>query len=96
MLVQSNTFLIKFYFSISKEEQAKRFTEIQNDPLKRWKMTPLDQKAQDLWDDYTHYKQKMFETTNTKTAPWLIVNADKKSTARLRAITHILHTIPYE
>jgi polyphosphate kinase 2 len=96
MLVQSKTFLIKFYFSISKEEQAKRFTEIQNDPLKRWKMTPLDRKAQDLWDDYTHYKQKMFETTNTKTAPWLIVNADKKSTARLRAITHILHTIPYE
>tara|TARA_Y100000385_G_C12873293_1_gene542517 strand:- start:45 stop:275 length:231 start_codon:yes stop_codon:yes gene_type:complete len=57
-------------------------------------MTQLDRKAQDLWDDYTHYKQKMFETSNTKTAPWLIVNADKKSSARLRAIAHILHTIP--
>jgi polyphosphate kinase 2 len=96
MLVQSNTFLIKLYFSISKEEQAKRFNEIQNDPLKRWKMTPLDQKAQELWEEYTKYKQKMFETTHTKIAPWLIIDADKKSTARLMAITHILETIPYK
>lgn len=96
MLIQSNTYLIKFYFSISKEEQAKRFTEIQNDPLKRWKMTPLDQKAQALWDNYTHYKQKMFEITDTQVAPWHIINADKKSTARLKAINHILKTIPYK
>ena len=96
MLIQSNTYLIKFYFSISKEEQAKRFTEIQNDPLKRWKMTPLDQKAQALWDNYTHHKQKMFEITDTQVAPWHIINADKKSTARLKAINHILKTIPYK
>jgi polyphosphate kinase 2 len=95
MLVQSNTYLIKLYFSISKEEQAKRFAEIQNNPLKRWKMTPLDKKAQDLWDDYTQYKQKMFDITDTQTAPWHIINADKKSTARLRAINHLLERIPY-
>lgn len=96
MLVQSNTYLIKLYFSITKEEQAKRFTEIQNNPLNRWKMTPLDKKAQDLWDDYTQYKQKMFDITDTKIAPWFIINADKKSTARLRAINHILERIPYK
>jgi polyphosphate kinase 2 len=95
MLVQSNTYLIKLYFSISKEEQAKRFAEIQNNPLKRWKMTPLDKKAQDLLDDYTQYKQKMFDITDTQTAPWHIINTDKKSTARLRAINHLLERIPY-
>ena len=58
MLIQSNTHLIKFYFSISKEEQAKRFKDIKSDPLKRWKMTAVDERAQDLWDDYTHYKRK--------------------------------------
>ena len=79
----------------SKGEQAKRFAEIQNNPLKRWKMTPLDKKAQDLWDDYTRYKQKLFDITDTQTAPWHIINADKKSTARLRVINHLLERIPY-
>ena len=58
-------------------------------------MTPLDKKAQDLWDDYTRYKQKMFDITDTQTAPWHIINADKKSTARLRAINHLLERIPF-
>lgn len=96
MLVESNTYLIKFYFSIKKEEQEKRFKDIKNDPLKRWKMTPVDEKAQELWDDYTHYKEKMFEATNTSYAPWTVVDANKKSHARMNAITHILDVIPYD
>ncbi len=96
MLVQSDTYLIKLYFSISKEEQAKRFAEIKEDPLKRWKMTPVDEKAQELWDEYTRYKEKMFEVTDTEFAPWLIIDANKKSTARLTAISHVLEVIPYK
>ncbi|AXG69941.1 polyphosphate kinase 2 (PPK2) [Kordia sp. SMS9] len=95
MLIQSDTYLIKFYFSISKKEQAKRFREIKASPLKRWKMSPVDEKAQALWDEYTLYKEKMFEVTNTKHAPWTIIDANKKSPARLQAIEHILATIPY-
>jgi polyphosphate kinase 2 len=95
MLTQSNTYLIKFYFSISKDEQARRFSEIKNNPLKRWKITPVDLKAQALWDDYTHYKNKMFENTNSEHAPWTIIDANKKTPARLEAIEHILATIPY-
>jgi polyphosphate kinase 2 (PPK2 family) len=96
MLVQSNTYLIKLYFSITKKEQAKRFKEIKNDPLKRWKMTPVDEQAQALWDDYTHYKEKMFKVTNTEVAPWLIIGANKKMKARLKAIAHVLKVIPYQ
>ena len=96
MLIESDTYLIKFYFSITKEEQAKRFEEIKSDPLKRWKMTPVDEKAQALWDEYTRYKTKMFETTNTEIAPWEIIDADKKSDARLKAISHILSVIEYK
>lgn len=96
MLVESNTYLIKFYFSVTKDEQAKRFKEIKNDPLKKWKMTAVDEKAQDLWDDYTEYKEKMFEHTNTSHAPWLVVDANKKSYARLQSISHILDVIPYK
>ena len=96
MLIQSDTYLIKFYFSISKKEQAKRFKEITDSPLKRWKMTAVDEKAQILWDEYTSYKMKMFEVTNTEDAPWTIIDANKKPDARLRAITHILESIPYK
>lgn len=96
MLVQSDTYLVKIYFSISKEEQAKRFKEIKNNPLKRWKITPVDEKAQELWDEYTAYKKKMFEETTTENAPWKIIEANKKSNARLKAIEHILETIPYQ
>ena len=96
MLVDSNTILIKLYFSITKEEQARRFQDIKGDPLKRWKMTPVDEKAQALWDDYTRYKDKMFEATNTEVAPWLIIDANKKSSARMAAIKHVLDVIPYE
>lgn len=96
MLVESDIHLIKFYFSITKEEQAKRFKEIRENPLKRWKITPVDERAQELWDDYTHYKREMFRRTNTDYAPWNIINANRKSPARLEAIQHILKTIPYQ
>ena len=96
MLIQSDTYLIKLYFSISKREQAKRFKEIKSSPLKRWKMTAVDEKAQALWDDYTFYKKKMFEVTNTEIAPWTIIDANKKPIARLEVINHILESIPYK
>lgn len=96
MLVQSNTYLIKLYFSITKEEQAKRFKDIKKDPLKRWKMTKVDERAQELWDDYTHYKEKMFAQTNTSYAPWTIIDANSKANARMKAIRHILDVIPYK
>ncbi|MGD1893181.1 MAG: polyphosphate kinase 2 [Cyclobacteriaceae bacterium] len=95
MLIQSDTYLIKFYFSITKAEQAKRFKEIQNSPMKRWKMTAVDKKAQELWDEYSKYKERMFEITNSAHAPWRIVDANQKSQARLEAVTHVLENIPY-
>lgn len=95
MLVQSDTHLIKFYFSISKKEQAARFRDIKSDPLKRWKMTPVDEKAQALWDEYTKYKKKMFEVTDLELTPWKIIDANRKTTARLEAINHVLDVIPY-
>ena len=96
MLVQSDTYLIKFYFSISKSEQAKRFKEIKSSPLKRWKMTPVDERAQELWDEYSRYKKKMLDKTDTKAAPWVIINANQKEKARIKSIEHILETIPYQ
>lgn len=96
MLIQSDTYLIKFYFSITKEEQANRFLEIKKNPLKHWKITAVDEKAQELWDDYTQYKDAMFKTTNTTDAPWIIINANQKISARLEAISHFLEAIPYK
>ncbi|MFD2562575.1 polyphosphate kinase 2 [Aquimarina rubra] len=96
MLLESDTYLIKFYFSITKEEQARRFKDIKTSPLKRWKMTNVDEKAQELWDEYTKYKLKMFEHTNTKISPWIIIEADKKTKARVEAIRHVLDKIPYD
>lgn len=96
MLVQSNTTLIKLYFSISKEEQARRFREIQADPRKRWKITPVDLRAQELWAEYTKYKRAMFDQTHTKHAPWKVISANQKSDARLAAMEHVLANIPYK
>lgn len=96
MITQSDTYLLKLYFSITKEEQAKRFSEIKENPLKKWKITPVDEKAQALWDDYTKYKKKMFEQTNTEIAPWKIIDANQKSQARHVAIDYILDSVPYK
>ncbi|PCJ98290.1 MAG: polyphosphate kinase 2 [Flavobacteriaceae bacterium] len=96
MLIQSDTYLLKFYFSITKEEQASRFSEIKRNPLKHWKITAVDEKAQELWDDYTQYKDAMFKTTNTPEVPWVIINANHKISARLEAISRFLAAIPYK
>lgn len=96
MILESGIHLVKIYMSISKKEQAKRFAEIKNDPLKQWKMTKLDERAQDLWDDYTEYKNAMFEKTNTEISPWKIIRANRKTEARINVINHILNRIPYD
>ncbi len=88
--------LLKFYFSISKEEQARRFEDIQVNPLKKWKYSPVDQKAQGLWDEYTRYKDAMFAHTNTPQCPWTIIKANKKTRARIEVIENILNRIPYK
>tara|TARA_B110001454_G_C12716586_1_gene432822 strand:+ start:445 stop:1227 length:783 start_codon:yes stop_codon:yes gene_type:complete len=96
MILQSGIYVVKIYMSISKKEQSKRFEEIKSDPLKQWKMTKLDEKAQDLWDDYTVYKKAMFEKTNTEISPWKIIRANRKTEARINVINHILDSIPYD
>lgn len=96
MVLESGIYLVKIYMSISKKEQAKRFEDIKKDPLKQWKMTPVDEKAQELWDDYTHYKNQMFERTNTVMAPWKIIKANRKTEARINAMNYVLKRIPYD
>lgn len=95
MITESGITLVKFYFSISKREQARRFEAIERDPRKRWKITPVDRRAQELWDVYTKYKKKMFAVSDTELCPWTIIDADSKRAARLEAIRHILARIPY-
>lgn len=90
MITDSGITLIKLYFSITKQEQAKRFKEISESPLKKWKITPVDLKAQELWNIYTKYKKAMFCKTNTINAPWKVIEANRKTTARIDAIEHIL------
>ncbi|WP_430927776.1 polyphosphate kinase 2 [Polaribacter marinivivus] len=96
MILESGIHLVKIYMSISKKEQAKRFAEIKEDPLKQWKMTKLDERAQALWDQYTEYKNAMFEKTNTEISPWKIIRANRKTEARINVINHILKSIPYD
>ncbi|MDH5608289.1 MAG: polyphosphate kinase 2 [Cyclobacteriaceae bacterium] len=96
MITSDGIILIKFYISISKNEQKKRFEEISNNPLKRWKMTPVDEHAQELWKQYTSFKDRMFEHTNTKSNPWVIIEADRKIAARIKVIKYILKTVPFK
>lgn len=95
MIIESGIRLIKFYFSISKTEQAKRFADIKSSPVKKWKFSPVDQRAIRLWDKYTEYKKTMFDKTDTEIAPWHIIRANRKSSARLEAIRKVLEIIPY-
>lgn len=95
MLNEDGIILIKFWFSISRKEQERRFKSIQNNPLKQWKYSPVDTKAQELWDEYTSYKDKMFEKTHTDTIPWVVVKANDKSLARLECIKYVLNKVPY-
>ena len=96
MISESGIRIVKMYMSISKKEQAKRFYDIKSNPLKQWKMTAVDEKAQILWDDYTDYKNRMFEKTKGGAIKWKIIRANRKTTARVDVINHILRSIPYD
>ena len=96
MLYEDNIEIIKFWFSISKDEQASRFKGRGNNPLKQWKISPVDDKAQENWDLYTMYKEEMFSKTHTSYSPWVIVKANNKMKARLEAIRHVLSSLPYQ
>ena len=95
-LVSDGIIMIKFWFSISKETQEKRFEERLTNPLKRWKLSPIDEKAQKMWDKITWYKEEMFSKTHTSYAPWIIVDSNDKKRARLESIRYVLSHIPYE
>ena len=96
MLYEDNLELVKFWFSISKEVQADRFASRRNDPLKQWKISPVDEKAQENWDLYTKYKDAMFSRTHTSYSPWIIVKANDKKKARLESMRHVLSMLDYE
>ena len=96
MLVRSGIILIKYWFSVSQEEQEKRFLARAKDPTKRWKLSPMDLKARELWEEYSKAKDEMFAYTDIKQAPWWVVNSDDKRRARLNTIHHLLSMIPYE
>ena len=95
MLSRSGIYLVKFWFSVSQKEQHRRFNERQIHPLKQWKLSPVDLASLDKWDNDTKAKKAMFLATDTADAPWTVVKSDCKKRARLNAIRHILHKIPY-
>jgi len=95
MLVDEGIQLFKFYFSVSKEEQARRFKSRETDPLKQYKLSPVDKESQRLWDEYTLAKFMMLSSTHTTKAPWTVVKSDNKKKARLNTIKHILNFVDY-
>jgi polyphosphate kinase len=94
-LVRSGIILFKFWFSVSKEEQRRRFKDRKTHPLKQWKLSPIDKASLNKWDDYTEAKEKMFFHTDTSDAPWTVVKSNCKKRARLSALRYILNKIPY-
>lgn len=95
-LVRSGILLIKFWFSVSREEQRRRFRERERHPLKQWKLSPVDLASLDKWDEYTKAKEAMFHFTDTVDAPWTVIKSDCKKRARLNALRHVLNNIQYE
>ena len=94
-LVRSGIHVIKFWFSVSREEQRRRFKERKAHPLKQWKLSPIDMASLDKWDDYTRAKEAMFFHTDTADSPWTVVKSDDKKRARLNAMRYVLHAMPY-
>jgi polyphosphate kinase 2 len=94
-LVKSGTHLIKFWFSVSRKEQRRRFRERETHPLKHWKLSPIDMASLDKWDDYTKAKEAMFFHTDTADAPWTVIKSNCKKRARLHAMRYVLHRMPY-
>ena len=95
MLVRSGIRLFKYWFSVSREEQRRRFEARKDDPLKQWKLSPIDLARSDKWDDYTEAKEAMFFYTDTADAPWTVVKSDDKKRARLNCMSHFLWSLPY-
>jgi polyphosphate kinase 2 (PPK2 family) len=95
MLVRSGIRLYKYWFSVTRAEQMRRFKSRETDPLKQWKLSPIDKASLDKWDDYTEAKEAMFFYTNTADAPWTIVKSNDKKRARLNCMRHFLSTIDY-
>ncbi|MEZ5796273.1 MAG: polyphosphate kinase 2 [Paracoccaceae bacterium] len=95
MLVRSGIRLYKYWFSVTREEQRRRFLARETDPLKMWKLSPIDKASLDKWDDYTEAKEAMFFYTDTADAPWVIVKSNDKKRARLNCMRHFLSTIDY-
>jgi polyphosphate kinase 2 len=96
MLIRSGIILIKYWFSVSDEEQERRFQARITDPTKRWKLSPMDLESRTRWVEYSKAKDAMFAATDIKQAPWYVVNADDKRRARLNCIQHLLGLIPYQ
>jgi polyphosphate kinase 2 len=96
MLVRSGLILLKYWFSVSDEEQERRFQDRMRDATKRWKLSPMDLESRRHWVEYSRAKDEMFAHTDIKQAPWYVVNADNKKCARLNVISHLLSQIPYE
>jgi len=95
MIVDENIKIFKFYFSVSKKEQARRFKARETDPLKQYKLSPVDKESQRLWDEYSLAKFMMLSATHTKIAPWTVIKSDNKKKARLNCIKHILNFVDY-
>jgi polyphosphate kinase len=96
MLIRSGIILVKYWFSVSDDEQERRFQARINDPTRRWKLSPMDLESRARWVEYSKAKDEMFAHTDTKQSPWYVVNADEKKRARLNCIHHLLSLIPYE
>ena len=96
MLYEDGVTIIKFWFSISKNEQLSRFASRHINPLKQWKLSPIDMQAQELWDKYTSYKEQMFSKTHTSFSPWIIVSANNKKLARLESMRYVLNQLSYD
>jgi polyphosphate kinase len=95
MLIRSGMVLIKYWFSVSDEEQERRFQDRLDKPTKRWKLSPMDLESRRRWADYSRAKDEMFAVTDTRQSPWFVVNAENKQCARLNVIRHLLSMIPY-
>lgn len=96
MLYEDGVTIIKFWLSISKEEQLRRFDSRNKNPLKRWKFSPVDKKGQELWDKYTFYKDQMFSKTHTAYSPWIVVKTNDKKKARVECMRHVLSQFNYD
>jgi polyphosphate kinase 2 len=95
-IVESGTYLFKLWFSVSQDEQRRRFEARKTDPLRQWKFSPVDEASLDKWDSYTNARNVMLIQTDSHSSPWVVVNSNEKKRARLEAIRHVVHTLDYD